>query len=50
MPKRHQPWQHGLNVAVASAIARLVTYISVSAAAIRLRLQMSGDAVRPALS
>jgi APA family basic amino acid/polyamine antiporter len=36
-------------LAVASAIARLVTYISVSAAAIRLRHQMFGVAVRPAM-
>jgi basic amino acid/polyamine antiporter, APA family len=36
-------------LAVASAIARLVTYISVSAAAIRLRHRMFGVAVRPAL-
>jgi basic amino acid/polyamine antiporter, APA family len=36
-------------LAVASAIARLVTYISVSAATIRLRHRMSGGAVQPAL-
>jgi basic amino acid/polyamine antiporter, APA family len=36
-------------LAVASAIARLVTYISVSAATIRLRHRMCGGALQPAL-
>jgi APA family basic amino acid/polyamine antiporter len=36
-------------LAVASAIARLVTYISVSAATIRLRHRTCGGAVQPAL-
>jgi amino acid transporter len=36
-------------LAVASAVARLVTYISVGAATIRLRHQMSGGAVQSAL-
>jgi APA family basic amino acid/polyamine antiporter len=36
-------------LAVASAIARLVTYISVSTAAIRVRHRTFGGAARPAL-